>query len=238
MPGFDLWLEDETVALRLQRSLPRILKRRENDDRAPAIISPRILSRGTPPSEPSAKLTRPHDWDRHARHPRRCRLELGLTLRLPSRRRRDNASSTHLTIGNRANQRLLRCTYGSVRYSEAGFETPAVVGNLSQSNATTGRVSGDTKSRWLFSPLGGSERRARIIVLPPRSTFLRAHVKPTTSRRVRLIQFVDREFMGLALASRRRAHFVRRSRAAGGRGRYGVIKLVELARRRQTHQPV
>ena len=34
----------------------------------------------------------------------------------------------------------------SVRYSEAGFETPAVVGNLSQSNATTGRVFGDTKS--------------------------------------------------------------------------------------------
>ena len=177
MPGFDLWLEDETVALRLQRSLPRILKRRENDDRAPAIISPRILSRGTPPSEPSAKLTRPHDWDRHARHPRRCRLELGLTLRLPSRRRRDNASSTHLTIGNRANRRLLRCTYGSVRYSEAGFETPAVVGNLSQSNATTGRVSGHTKSRWLFSLLGGAERRAGIIVLPPRSTFLRAHVQ-------------------------------------------------------------
>ena len=122
MPGiltkteeFDLWLEDETVALRLQRSLPynaRILKRREKDDSAPAIISPRILKRrGTPPSEPSAKLTRPHDWDRHARHPRRCGPELGLTLRLPSRRRRDNASSTHLTIGNRANRRLLRCTY-------------------------------------------------------------------------------------------------------------------------------
>ena len=110
---FDLWLEGETVALRLQRSLPygtlRILKRREKDDSPPAIISPRILKRrGTPPSEPSAKLTRPHNWDRHARHPRRCGLELGLTLRLPSRRRRDNASSTHLTIGNRANRRLLR----------------------------------------------------------------------------------------------------------------------------------
>jgi hypothetical protein len=76
---FDLWLEDETVALRLQRSLPRILKRREKDDSAPAIISPRILKRrGTPPSEPSAKLTRPHNWDRHARHPRRCGLEPGL----------------------------------------------------------------------------------------------------------------------------------------------------------------
>jgi hypothetical protein len=37
-------------------------------------------------------------------------------LRLPSRRRGDNASSTHLTIGNRANRRLLRCTDSSARY--------------------------------------------------------------------------------------------------------------------------
>ena len=198
------------------RCHPLILKRRENDDRRACDHLAAYPEQGTPPSEPSAKLTRPHDWDRHARHPRRCGLELGLTLRLPSRRRRDNASSTHLTIGNRANQRLLRCTYGSVRYSEAGFETPAVVGNLSQSNATTGRVFGHTKSRWLFSLLGGAERRAGIIVLPPRSTFRRAHFTPTTSRRVRPIQFVDRESMELALASRRRAHFVRRSRAAGG----------------------
>ena len=145
-------------------------------------ISPRILKRrGTPPSEPSAKLTRPHNWDGHARHPRRCGLELGLTLRLPSRRRRDDAS-THLTIGNRANRRLLRCTYGSARYSEAGFETPAVVGNLSQSNATTGRAVGHPKSRWLFSLLGGAERRAGIIVLPPRSTFCQTHSAATPSQ--------------------------------------------------------
>ena len=123
-----------------------------------------------------------------------------------------------------------------MRYSEAGFETPAVVGNLSQSNATTGRVFGDTKSRWLFSLLGGSERRAGIIVLPPRSTFRRAHSKPATSRRARLIQFVDREFMGLVLPR-------------GGalplsdvRGRWGTWALWRdqarrVARRRHTHRP-
>src|SRR5207344_951550 len=88
--------------------------------------------------------------------------ELSLAVRLPSRRRRDNASSTHLTIANRANRRLLQCTYSSVRYSEAGFETPAVVGNLPQSNARTWRFFGDTKSRWLFSFLGSSEGRAGI----------------------------------------------------------------------------
>jgi hypothetical protein len=71
-----------------------------------------------------------------ARHHRRRGLELGLALRLPNRRRRDNASSTHLTIGNRANRRL----GAPLRYSEAGFGTPAVVGNLSQASATTGRV--------------------------------------------------------------------------------------------------
>jgi hypothetical protein len=54
-----------------------------------AIISPRTLKRrGTKPS----------------------------ALRLPSRRRPDNASSTHLTIADRANRRLLRYTYSSVRY--------------------------------------------------------------------------------------------------------------------------
>jgi hypothetical protein len=108
-----------------------------------------------------------------------------------SRRRRDTASSTHLPIGDRANRRLLRCTCSSVTYLEAGFETPAVVGNLSQSNATTGRVFGDTKSRWLFSLLGSSERRAGIIVLPPRSTFRRAHSTPTTSRWARPTQLWD-----------------------------------------------
>ena len=122
-----------------------------------------------------------------------------------SRRRGDNASSTYLTIGNRANQRLLQCTYSSVRYSEAGFETSAVVGNLSQSNATTGRVFGDTKSRWLFSLLGGSERRAGIIVLPPRSTFRRAHSTPTTSRRARHTQFVDSGLWNSASLPRDRA---------------------------------
>jgi hypothetical protein len=87
-----------------------------------------------------------------------------------------NASSTHLTIGNCANRTILKCTYGSVRYLEAGFETPAVVGNLSQSSATTGRVFGNTKSRRLVSLLGVAERRAGIIVLPPRSTFRRRHL--------------------------------------------------------------
>jgi len=79
----------------------------------------------------------------------------------------------------------------SVRYSEAGFETPAVVGNLSQSSATTGRAVGHTKSRRLYSLLGGAERRAGIIVLPPRSTFRQAHSTPTTSRRGRATQLVD-----------------------------------------------
>jgi hypothetical protein len=50
------------------------------------------------------------------------------------------------------------------------FETTALVGHLSQSNAT-GRAFGHTKSRRLFSLLGGAERRAGIVVLPPRSTF-------------------------------------------------------------------
>ena len=88
-----------------------------------AIISPRILRRrGTKPSGPSAKLTRPHERDRHAHHHRRLGLELGVALRLPSRRRRDDASSTHLTIGNRANRRLLLCTCSSTRYLEAGLK--------------------------------------------------------------------------------------------------------------------
>ena len=160
-----------------------------------------------------------------------------------SRRRRDDASSTHLTIGNRANRRLLRCTSSSVRYSEAGFETPAVVGHLSQSNAT-GRAFGDTKSRRLFSLLGGAERRAGIIVLPPRSTFRQTHSAPTTSRRARPTQLVDWASMELGvIASRRRAHPVRRSRAAGHRLR-AMRQTWALwrdqargaARRRQTHR--
>ena len=58
----------------------------------------------------------------------------------------------------------------SARYLEARFETIAVVGHLSQSN-WPGRAFGHTKSRRLFSLLGGAERRAGIVVLPPRSTF-------------------------------------------------------------------
>ena len=57
----------------------------------------------------------------------------------------------------------------SARYLEARFETIAVVGHLSQSDGT-GRAFGHTKSRWLFSLLGSAERRAGIVVLPPRST--------------------------------------------------------------------
>jgi hypothetical protein len=44
---------------------------------------------------------------------RRARAD---ALRLPSRRRGDSASSTHLTIGNRANRRLFWCTDSSARY--------------------------------------------------------------------------------------------------------------------------
>jgi hypothetical protein len=72
-------------------------------------------------------------------------------------------------MANRANRRLLQRTH-SARYLEARFETIAVVGHLSQSN-WTGRAFGHTKSRRLFSLLGGDERRAGIVVLPPRSTF-------------------------------------------------------------------
>jgi hypothetical protein len=122
-----------------------------------------------------------------ARHHRRRGLELGLALRLPNRRRRDNASSTHLTIGNRANRRL----GAPLRYSEAGFGTPAVVGNLSQASATTGRVFGNTKSRWLSSLLGRAERRAGIVVLSPRSAFRRGHSTATTPRWARPAQLVD-----------------------------------------------
>jgi hypothetical protein len=58
----------------------------------------------------------------------------------------------------------------SARYLEVRFETIAVVGHLSQSK-WTGRAFGHPKSRRLFSLLGGAERRAGIVVLPPRSTF-------------------------------------------------------------------
>jgi hypothetical protein len=60
-----------------------------------------------------------------------------------------------------------------------------VVGHLSQSNAT-GRAFGHTKSRRLFSLLGGAERRAGIVVLPPRSTFPQTHSPRTPSRRQEL----------------------------------------------------
>ena len=76
-------------------------------------------------------------------------------------------------MANRANRRLLQRTY-SARYLEVRFETIAVVGYLSQSNGT-GRAFGHTKSRRLFSLLGGAERRAGILVLPPRSTFPQRH---------------------------------------------------------------
>ena len=95
-------------------------------------------------------------------------------------RHRAHPHSTHLTMANRANRWLLQRTY-SARYLEARFETTAVVGHLSQSNAT-GRAFGHTKSRRLFSLLGGAERRAGIVVLPPRSTFPPTH-SPDTSRR-------------------------------------------------------
>jgi hypothetical protein len=71
-------------------------------------------------------------------------------------------------MANRANRRLLQRTY-SARYLEVRFETIAVVGYLSQSNGT-GRAFGHTKSRRLFSLLGGAERGGGIIVLSPRST--------------------------------------------------------------------
>jgi hypothetical protein len=92
-----------------------------------------------------------------------------------------------LTIGNRANRRL----GAPLRYSEAGFGTPAVVGNLSQASATTGRVFGNTKSRWLSSLLGRAERRAGIVVLSPRSAFRRGHSTATTPRWARPAQLVD-----------------------------------------------
>ena len=79
----------------------------------------------------------------------------------------------------------------SVRYSETGFETPAVVGNLSQSSATAGGAVGHSKSGRLFSLLGGVERRAGIIVLPPRSTFRQTHSTATTPRWARPAQLVD-----------------------------------------------
>jgi hypothetical protein len=72
-------------------------------------------------------------------------------------------------MANRANRWLLKRTY-SASYWRPDFETTAVVGHLSQSNAT-GRAFGHTKSRRLFSLLGGAERRAGIVVLPPPSTF-------------------------------------------------------------------
>ena len=62
----------------------------------------------------------------------------------------------------------------SVKYLEAEFETLAVVGNLSQSSATTGRVFGNTKSRRLVSPLGVAERREGLLP-SSRSTFRRRH---------------------------------------------------------------
>jgi hypothetical protein len=140
--------------------------------------------------------------------------ELGLALRLPSCRRRDKASSTHLTIGNRANRTILQRTHCSVRYLEAGFETPAVVGNLPQSSATTGRAFGHTKSRRVLSVLGGVERRAGIVVLSPRSAFRQGHSTATTPRWARPAQLVDSVWNSASL-TRDCALPVRRSRATG-----------------------
>jgi hypothetical protein len=49
--------------------------------------------------------------------------------------------------------------------------------------SATGRAFGHTKSRRLFSLLGGVERQAGIVVLPPRSTFSPTHSPRTPSRR-------------------------------------------------------
>jgi hypothetical protein len=70
------------------------------------------------------------------------------------------------------------------------IETPAVVGNLPQSSARTERAVGHTKSGRLLSLFGGVERRAGIIVLPPRSTVRQTHAAPTTSRRASPTQLV------------------------------------------------
>jgi hypothetical protein len=75
----------------------------------------------------------------------------------------------------------------SARYLEAGFETPAMVGNLSQSSARTGRAFGHTKSRRLFSPLGGAERRAGIFVLP-RSSLPQTHSPAGTVTQAKVIR--------------------------------------------------
>ena len=139
-----------------------------------AIISLRILKRrGTKPSGPSAKQTRPHNWDRHARHHRRRGLGTGPCSAAAKPQTTPHRLLQTFDYEQSCKSELIQCTCGSVRCLEAGFETPAVVGNLSQSSATTGRVFGNTKSRRLVSPLGVAERRAGIIVLPPRSTFRR-----------------------------------------------------------------
>ena len=83
-------------------------------------------------------------------------------------------------MANRANRRLLQRTY-SARYLEVRFETIAVVGYLSQSNGT-GRAFGHTKSRRLFSLLGGAERRAGIVVIPPHSTLPQVETSESEGR--------------------------------------------------------
>ena len=87
-------------------------------------------------------------------------------------------------MANRANRRLLQPTLFS-EILGGPIETTAVVGHLSQSNAT-GRAFGHTKSRRLFSLVGGAERRAGIVVLPPRSTLPQTHSPRTPSRRQEL----------------------------------------------------
>ena len=68
-----------------------------------------------------------------------------------------------------------------------------------------GRAFGHTKSRWLFSLLGGAERRAGIIVLPPRSTFRQTHSTATTPRRARPTHLVDFRSMELGVIASRQA---------------------------------
>jgi hypothetical protein len=139
-------------------------------------------------------------------------------------------------MGNRANLMLLLCTYRLARYSEAGFATPAMVGNLSQSSATIGRAVGHSKSRRLFGLLDGAERRGGIIVLPPRSTFSQTHATPTTSRKARPAPLVEQS-LSLSnpayLTTARSPHttsaepLVILCEPCGRRGCYSVTKLVE-----------
>jgi hypothetical protein len=86
-----------------------------------------------------------------------------------SLRHRAHPHSTHLTMANRANRWLLQRAY-SARYLEARFETTAVVGHLSQSNAT-GRAFGHTKSdgSLVFSAVLKDEQGLLSFLLVPPS---------------------------------------------------------------------